>query len=766
MALAHDAVKGLGLPPTPPAVRALQHSHSHPTTTTTTTTTTKPAGKPGVQLATQPPTGSPGRRQRHTVGKPRAGVAARTGIVGDARTPAQVACVSVLTEALDFHTALREDDAATAHAYEVMEADVQTAVFEEVARRQEERERGGQAPQDVDAFFDGRKRRQSLAAATEARVMHSHQRRRRSSVAVGAGSGAGAATAGAGATAAGNEAAGGTRAAGAGAGTAGGEQQAAGSHTHAGRVHRRSSGVLRRRRALSVAGTGAPKSLAHIQDPTRLPPGSRVAGLAAELLATLPRRGDLPDFEPMAVPAPASAGLQPGMRVPHTAIPARFARQHVSPVFGALDVVLDEQALGVGGGGGSGSGSGSGRGGGGGGGGSSGENGGAGVATRGHMGAGAGVGQSAKVVPITHSHAHAHNPHAGSPRKGDVAAPSAAGVGLRVDSAGVPQWKKQLFPSAAPASRAEVIELAKVADTMLREVYAKREAASQTAGPKPTAAVTQAQEHGRAQGQGQGQGQGHGQAHGQAQGQGLTQLEQQPATDEPQIEAHKAAGPPRSVVSDATDVGAHNLIDGGRGSGGTRRGGRRNSVNPLQAELASMLGVGGAQSASPFGKVQTTSHTLSLGSIHVNGLSPSKQDPAADSEPTEAEIRQLLSMPVHAAASRGVATSDHVGRAAATAGDQADGKGDGVVLGFAPELCAELSVWSIIMFEIVRHVFVACEERGTLLERARLRIFEILAYADRYCHEQAKARLRAEVCAKRLVFVVSTSVHSVVVWCV
>ena len=45
--------------------------------------------------------------------------------------------------------------------------------------------------------------------------------------------------------------------------------------------------------------------------------------------------------------------------------------------------------------------------------------------------------------------------------------------------------------------------------------------------------------------------------------------------------------------------------------------------------------------------------------------------------------------------------------------------------GFRPEVVSELNAWSVITHELVRQVYVHCEERGTLLARARARLFQV-----------------------------------------
>lgn len=57
-------------------------------------------------------------------------------------------------------------------------------------------------------------------------------------------------------------------------------------------------------------------------------------------------------------------------------------------------------------------------------------------------------------------------------------------------------------------------------------------------------------------------------------------------------------------------------------------------------------------------------------------------------------------------------------------------------MGFRPEVVAEINAWSVITHELVRQVYVHCEDRGTLLARARSRLLQILGSADVWmkCH--------------------------------
>jgi hypothetical protein len=50
-----------------------------------------------------------------------------------------------------------------------------------------------------------------------------------------------------------------------------------------------------------------------------------------------------------------------------------------------------------------------------------------------------------------------------------------------------------------------------------------------------------------------------------------------------------------------------------------------------------------------------------------------------------------------------------------------------VDVGFRPEIIHEVNVWSVITHELVRQVYVHCEERGLLLNRARTRLLEVTA---------------------------------------
>lgn len=50
--------------------------------------------------------------------------------------------------------------------------------------------------------------------------------------------------------------------------------------------------------------------------------------------------------------------------------------------------------------------------------------------------------------------------------------------------------------------------------------------------------------------------------------------------------------------------------------------------------------------------------------------------------------------------------------------------------GFGPRYSAEIGVWSVVFFELVRQVFVHCEQRGILLERVRVRMLQFLEWAD------------------------------------
>lgn len=64
--------------------------------------------------------------------------------------------------------------------------------------------------------------------------------------------------------------------------------------------------------------------------------------------------------------------------------------------------------------------------------------------------------------------------------------------------------------------------------------------------------------------------------------------------------------------------------------------------------------------------------------------------------------------------------------------------------GFHPEVTAEIATWSLVLGELVRQVYVHCEERGVLLERARVRLMQILAHADAWCMAHDRARQEAE----------------------
>ncbi len=48
-----------------------------------------------------------------------------------------------------------------------------------------------------------------------------------------------------------------------------------------------------------------------------------------------------------------------------------------------------------------------------------------------------------------------------------------------------------------------------------------------------------------------------------------------------------------------------------------------------------------------------------------------------------------------------------------------------VCRGFRPELIAEINVWSTVTHELVRQVYVHCEEQGILLCRARARLLQV-----------------------------------------
>lgn len=54
-------------------------------------------------------------------------------------------------------------------------------------------------------------------------------------------------------------------------------------------------------------------------------------------------------------------------------------------------------------------------------------------------------------------------------------------------------------------------------------------------------------------------------------------------------------------------------------------------------------------------------------------------------------------------------------------------------LGFSIPLAAELRVWHVILSELVRQVYIHCEERGALLNRVRVRLMDTLAAADAWC---------------------------------
>lgn len=65
-------------------------------------------------------------------------------------------------------------------------------------------------------------------------------------------------------------------------------------------------------------------------------------------------------------------------------------------------------------------------------------------------------------------------------------------------------------------------------------------------------------------------------------------------------------------------------------------------------------------------------------------------------------------------------------------------------LGFPPHVAAEISVWNVILTELVRQVYIHCEERGVVLERARVRLLQLLGLADGWCRQHARARRAAE----------------------
>lgn len=66
------------------------------------------------------------------------------------------------------------------------------------------------------------------------------------------------------------------------------------------------------------------------------------------------------------------------------------------------------------------------------------------------------------------------------------------------------------------------------------------------------------------------------------------------------------------------------------------------------------------------------------------------------------------------------------------------------IAGFSPEVKAEVSALNVVLYELVRHVFTQCEERGRLLERLRVRIMEVLGQADLWCEVQTKGRFETE----------------------
>lgn len=75
---------------------------------------------------------------------------------------------------------------------------------------------------------------------------------------------------------------------------------------------------------------------------------------------------------------------------------------------------------------------------------------------------------------------------------------------------------------------------------------------------------------------------------------------------------------------------------------------------------------------------------------------------------------------------------------------------DGVeVFGLPPRVIAEISVWSVTLAELVRQEFVHCEERGVLLERARIRLLQLLGWADAWSREQARSRVALEIGLER-----------------
>ena len=66
------------------------------------------------------------------------------------------------------------------------------------------------------------------------------------------------------------------------------------------------------------------------------------------------------------------------------------------------------------------------------------------------------------------------------------------------------------------------------------------------------------------------------------------------------------------------------------------------------------------------------------------------------------------------------------------------------VAGFHPSVQAELSMWSMVTAELVRQVWLHCEERGMLLDRARLRLLSMCRHAHDWCRVQTAARYAAE----------------------
>ena len=81
---------------------------------------------------------------------------------------------------------------------------------------------------------------------------------------------------------------------------------------------------------------------------------------------------------------------------------------------------------------------------------------------------------------------------------------------------------------------------------------------------------------------------------------------------------------------------------------------------------------------------------------------------------------------------------------------QVVGEGEEVA-GFHPKIQAELSMWTLVTSELVRQVWLHCEERGKVLDRARLRLLALCHQAHQWCAVQTIARREAVVAAEEAV---------------